>query len=224
MRWLALLLVAGCDLVFEIHTEGPPGEITFVQGNAGDTNLGAEVTVPFLIPTQRGDLIVIGLDWTGSSVLTSITLSNDDTLSPIGVPSDSNGLHAIVYYASDISGGPCTVTATLDSMADSLELYVHEYAGIDAVDPLDGAAANIGGDTAMSSGSARLSHSGDLVFAFAVDGQVMVGAGFTSRSTFNGNLTEDMISGAPGQYGATATANSFWAFQMAAFRAAPKSN
>jgi len=223
MRWLALLLaLGGCDLVFEIHTPGPPGEITFVQANAGDINLGAEVTVPFLIPTQRGNLIVIGLDWTGTSVLTSITLSNDDTLTPIGVPSDSNGLHAIIYYASDISGGPCTVTATLDGMADSLELYVHEYAGIDTADPLDGAAANIGGDTTMSSGSAQLSRSGDLVFAFAVDGQVSPGPGFTARSTFNGNLAEDMISGAPGKYGATATANSFWVFQMAAFRAAPQ--
>jgi hypothetical protein len=222
MRWLAVLLaLGGCDLVFEINTPGPPGEVTFAQANAGDVD-GSEVAVAFLVPTQHGNLIVVGVDWTGDVALASLTTSTNDPLIPVAAPSDSNGLRAVIYYAADITGGPCTVTARLDGPASSLELYIHEYAGIDTVDPLDGAAANIGGDTAMSSGSAQLSRGGDLVFAFAVDGQVMAGEGFTARSTFNGNLVEDMISGAPGPYGATATANSFWVFQMAAFRAASK--
>src|SRR5262245_34187516 len=114
MRWLALLLaLGGCDLVFEIHTPGPPGEITFVQANAGDINQGSEVAVSFLVPTVPGNLIVIGLDWTGDIALTSLTASTGDKLIATGVPSDSNGLHVIIYYAADITGGPCTVTAQL---------------------------------------------------------------------------------------------------------------
>jgi len=60
------------------------------------------------------------------------------------------------------------------------------------------------------------------VFAYGVDGCVLPGDGFVARSTFNSNLTEDMISGEPGNYAATAIANSGWTLQMAAFRAAPK--
>ena len=222
LRWLALVMVAGCDLVFDVDVPGP-NPVGFVQGTAADTSNAFRNETAFLNDTTAGNLAIVGVDWVSASnnLFPSVSDTAGNTYVAIGDTIDVGSLHARLFYAADIAGGPCTVGVELTAIADVIEVYVHEYTGIATDDPLDGASLNSSnGFGAMSSGQARLDHSGDLVFMFGVDGTVTVGPELTVRSTFHNNMAADTISGPPGLYDVKATATSSWSMHMAAFRAA----
>jgi hypothetical protein len=219
-RWLVLVLVAGCDLVFEV--EVPDGKIAFVQRNDGSTT-DATTEVGFLTDTRRGSLIIVGVDWTGDVTFNGISTSTGEVLEQIGSEAIAGGIHARMFYAADVGGGPWSVTVVLSGPTDSLEIYLSEYAGIARTDPLDAAAVNASDASFdVTSGEALLADAGDLIFAYSVDGSVTPGPGFLARSTFHSNLTMERISGEPGLYAATATATSGWTIHMAAFRRATR--
>jgi len=225
MRWLALLLaLGGCDLVFEINTPGVPDEITFVQTFARAADGFNRAAVPFLNPTQAGSLIIVGVDWTATDVdITKVSDSQGNALVPVGDAVANGALTAQLFYAADTAGGAEVVDVELSGIADSFEIYLHEYAGVATRDPFDQVAVNVGnGGGPVDSGMATLDSPGELLFAYAVDGSVTPGEGFTARSTFHDNLTQDRISGVPGPYTATATVSSGFTFITAGFRAATK--
>ena len=219
-RWLVLVLLAGCDLVFEV--EVPEGKIAFVQKNEGSTT-DATTEVAFLTDTRRGNLIIVGVDWSGDVTFNGISTSTGEVLEQVGSEAIAGSIHARMFYAADIAGGPWGVTVVLSGPTDSLEVYLSEYAGIARTDPLDAAAVNASDGTFdVTSGEAQLAGTGDLIFAYSVDGSVTPGPDFTARSTFHSNLTMESISGEPGLYSATAVATSGWTIHMAAFRRATK--
>jgi hypothetical protein len=217
-RWLVLVLLAGCDLVFEVDV--PDGKVAFVQKHE-DSTTNATLEVPFLTDTRRGNLIIVGVDWTGDLAFNGISTSTGDVLEEIGNEAIAGGIHARMFYAADIVGGPCSVTAVISGPTDSLEMYLTEYTGLARTDPLDAAAVNASDGTFdVTSGEAQLDSRGDLIFAYSVDGSVTPGPDFMARSTFHSNLTMERISGEPGLYAATAIATSGWTIHMAAFRRA----
>ena len=114
-----------------------------------------------------------------------------------------------------------TVTLNGASIGVSLEVYVHEYSGVDTVSPLDVTASSIGNSANLDSGPATTNFANDLIFGWALAKSVnSSGAGFTPRSTFNSDLTEDKVVSAVGTYDATANGDgSNWSMQMATFRA-----
>jgi hypothetical protein len=88
---------------------------------------------------------------------------------------------------------------------------------------LDVTASGVGSSSAMTSGAVTTTHANDLLVGAGASSNAVTGAGagYTSRSTAFGNLTEDRNVTAAGSYSATATQNSnAWVMQLVAFKAA----
>jgi hypothetical protein len=114
------------------------------------------------------------------------------------------------------------VTVRLNGSATFLEVYIHEYSGLDTSFPLDVTASSIGNSATLDSGPATTNFANELIFGWGPDGGGGAGSGFTARSTFNGNITEDKVVSTVGTYNATASRSGGsgpWSMQMATFRA-----
>ena len=101
-------------------------------------------------------------------------------------------------------------------------IYIHEYSGIDKVNPVDVTRSAIGTGSAMNSGSADHHQlRGHAVRGRCVERLDHRGAtGYTTRSTAFGNHTQDRKVTATGSYDATGTQNGAdWVMQLVAFRA-----
>jgi hypothetical protein len=192
--------------------------IEFVQVVASQALTGsATATIAFALPVAAHDTLVVAADYDSLG-----TLQISDTLGSHFVAAGQPtffGYTSTLYYALDVpSGGADTVALTLSQAPTTFfEYYIHEYSGIGA---FDGASAGTGTYPMMVSGFTSTTAPNDLVFGFAATGTATAGDGFTARSGFNNNLTEDEIVGPPGPYQATATmtAGGSWTLLMAAFR------
>ncbi len=195
----------------------------FVQATA-TTTPGTAKTLSLSFPanTTAGNLIVVAFDYTSGAAPSLVSDSQGNVFAPVGNQlSSPGGALTRVYYANTITGGPDTVTVTLTANSSWIEVYLAEYTGIDPVNPIDAQAGASGSASAVSSGTATTSVSGDVIFGYCVgDWNCKVGSGFSARSTFDGNLIEDKVAGAAGSYAATGTANNGWAMQMVALKAA----
>jgi hypothetical protein len=155
----------------------------------------------------------------------SVTDSRGDTFANVGTPvSWGNGYSAQIFYAPSIAGGTDTVTATFRTSVTSFGVaYVHEYAGISAINPVDVTTSASGSSASLNSGTATTTSANDLIFGAGVSDDTVTAAGssFISRDLAYGNITEDQIASSIGSYAATATHNGqMWGMQLVAFRAA----
>jgi uncharacterized protein YjdB len=116
------------------------------------------------------------------------------------------------------------VTATFATAVNTFGLvYAHEYSGISQTAPVDVTASASGASGSLSSGAVATTNASDLLFAGGVSANFVTapGAGYTARSTFQGNMTEDRIVSTTGSYAATASNSAgAWAMQLVAFKAA----
>ncbi len=197
---------------------------TFVQVNNNQTSSGVGTSVTLNAPTLAGNTLVVYVIWNniGSVALTD---SRGDTFANVGAPvSWGNGYSAQIFYATNIAGGTDTVTAAFRTPVTSFGvLYVHEYAGISSVNPVDATTSASGSSAALNSGTATTTSANDLIFGAGVSDNAVTaaGSGFVSRDQAYGNITEDRSAGAIGSYAASATHNGKqWCMQMVAFRAA----
>ena len=200
---------------------------TFKQVRASEITSGTLNSLAFNSANTSGNLIVVYLTWTNANSV-SVTDTNGNTYASVGSRTTwgvSSNMSSQVFYAKDIKGGANTVQATFGTAITSwADMYIHEYSGIDKVNPVDVSAVNDGTAAAMSSGSATTTKANDLIFgAGASSGNVnQAGTGFTSRSSSFGNRTEDKDVTSVGAYSATARQNgSAWVMHMVAFKADP---
>ena len=198
---------------------------TFVQAQAKEITSGTVNSLAFTSANTAGDLIVVYLVWSNTSSV-SMTDTRGNVYASAGARTtwdSSSASSSQIFFAKNIAGGTNTVRATFGTaITSAADMYIHEYSGIDKVDPLDVSVAGKGATAAMSSGTATTTNASDLIFgAGASSGTVnKVGTSFTSRSTKFGNRTEDRTVTAAGSYGATATQNgNAWVMHMAAFKA-----
>jgi len=203
-----------------------PGHITFVQlaTTSGDT---PTLTLAFDAGVRAGDLLVVGLDYQFSHAFVSISDSLGNTFRQVGneLLVDAGGpggewiFNMRLYYAAGVDGGTDAVSVTVAGADAGTELYIHEYAGADPSFPLDAQAGAAGLSAGfVSSGSSPTTAPNDLVFGFCITGYSDAGPGFTLRSAFHANLTEDETLASPGAASATAYVSSSWGIQMAAFK------
>ena len=135
------------------------------------------------------------------------------------------GARSRVYYASNIKGGPNTVTANLSASSSDLLIYISEYSGVNVATPIDTQAGASGSVGAVSSGNRTTTAAGDIIYGYCNgDSACTPGPGFTARSTFANNLVEDMVATIPGTYAATASADQGWTMQMVALEPASSSS
>jgi len=129
---------------------------SFVQDtNSSQISTGTSVSASFHSPTRTGNTIVAYVIWNniGSVALTD---SLGDTFVNIGPPVNwGNGYSAQVFYAPKIVGGTDTITAMFRTSVTAFGvLYVHEYAGISPVNPVDVFTSASGASATLNSGAA----------------------------------------------------------------------
>jgi len=182
----------------------------------------SSVSVTYPAAQSAGDLniVVVGWDNTTASVSTiSDTLGNTYTLA-IG-PTRGTGLSQSIYYASNIKAGSNTVTVTFNQAAPFVDMRVLEYRGVTTLDVKAGAS---GKGATSNSGSATTTVARELIFGANYVANTTKGAGtnFTSRiiTGQDGDIAEDRIVSATGNYSATApvTGNGVWVMQMVTFK------
>ena len=195
---------------------------SFVQTQAREIASGTTDSVAFSSANTAGNLVVATVFWNNTGAVTVVDSRGNAYASVAPRRTWGSNWSEQTFFAKNVAAGPNTVTATFaTSIAGWAIVYVHEYAGIDKLKPLDGTVGAIGSAAAMSSGSLTTTVAGDLLFAAgASTGSVTAaGAGWTTRSTVSGNRTQDRTAAAPGPYSATATQNgSGWVMRMVAFR------
>jgi len=197
---------------------------SFVQVSHNQISSGTSATVPFGNTTRAGNTVVVYVIWSNTGSVTLTDAVGNSFVSAAAAVTWGSNYRAQVFYAVNIKGGTDTVTATFQNAVNSFGVvYVHEYAGIDPLAPVDVTVSASGNSTTMNSGDAVTTRSNDLIFSAGVsDNSVTAaGAGFTARDLAYGNITQDRTGATPGSYSAMATHNgSAWALQLIAFRAA----
>ena len=218
----ALFAVLGWLTVVDQATAATP---THVQSRAQEITSGAANNLAFSASNTSGNLIVVYAIWSNTQPVTLSDTAGNSYASVAPATRWNNGAWSSqVFYAKSVAGGANTVRAAFSQSISSFGIiYIHEYSGVDATDPLDASAAAIGSSQAMNSGSANVSGSNDLIFGAGASSHTVnkAGSGFTTRRTDYGNRTEDKVVTSAGSYNATATQNaSAWVMHMVAFRAA----
>ena len=194
-----------------------------VQANATSVHAAASsLSAAFASSTTAGDVILVAFDYNTNLTVTAVTDSQGNAYSLIGNPMTSpGGAISTIYYAPKIKGGPDMVTVKLSANSPFIELYVTEYHGLNATNPIDNHRGATGSAAAVSSGGAATSVAGDIIFGYCLgDWACTPGPGFAARSTMDGNLIEDMVAGNPGAYAATGAASSTWTMKMVALKPA----
>jgi chitodextrinase len=178
-------------------------------------------SLSFPANTTKGNLILVAFDFDTNSTPSSVADSQGNIFTEIGTQLTSpGGARSRVYYAKNINGGPDTITVNLSASSAWIELYISEYSGVDTVSPIDAQAGASGSAGSVSSGASATTTAGDTIYGYCLgDSVCTAGPGFAARSTFHGNLIEDMTAGNPGSYAATGSADHGWSMQMVALRA-----
>lgn len=219
---LVVLACVGCGRVgFAEHDAAPdaPEPIGFVQNMDGHVNtITANVT--FAAPIGAHHAIVACFDFNSNGVTVSdVSDSLGNTYAVIAGPFDRVGWRHYIAFAADSAPGVDTISITCTQFT-SMQIYLHEYAGIRAVDQTAMAEGASTAADGMASGFATTTSAPELIFGYGETGRGGVGSGFTQRSSLDGNLTEDRIVDIAGDYQATATmvTGSDWTMMMATFR------
>jgi hypothetical protein len=102
----------------------------------------------------------------------------------------------------------------------ALEIHISEWTGLATTSPVDQTASATGNGTAISSGAATTTASGELIFGYTFPvNNATAGSGFTGLSLVNGDLDEYQIQSTAGSIAATFTQTSgAWFALMATFK------
>lgn len=196
----------------------------FVQVRGAAIETGSELSVRFGRANADGNLIVAYVVWDNPGAV-ALTDSSGNEWESVTGPTQSPGdslLRAQIFYARDVRGGSNTVTATFSSpIAARAELWVHEYAGLSHVVPVDGA-VDASGDAALADTGEVTTHSSqELLFAaFASNGRSLrnLTRGYNTRVRRGATLTADAFSSETGAYRAQLEqTGSGWIAQLVAF-------
>jgi fibronectin type 3 domain-containing protein len=231
MSLLALVILVGLGLplvsttpLLAVQTAQAAGA-AFVQTNFARTSSSTTVATPFTSPNAPGNTIVAYVVWsTTSNVAVSDSGGNTYIAAAPATRWTGGSWSAQVFYASNVVGGANTVTATFSPAVDSFGiLYIHEYSGIDTINPLDVTRSATGSARSVSSGAVTTTNANDLLFSAAASQSTMqtAGSGYTIRSRGLDNMTADRSVTATGQYTSTGTQNgNSWVIQLVALRVA----
>lgn len=222
LRVLAVLLLAFVPL----RASGDTSVINYVQGNySTPQSPQSTVSVAFGSAQSAGDLNVVVVGWNDTNAtVQSVTDTHGNTyLRAVGPTLVSGVLSQSTYYAANISPGSNTVTVVFSAPANSPDVRIEEYAGANAQTPVDVTAAQTGNGGTTTSGVVTTTNPNDLIVGANIVTGITSGpgTGFTKRilTTPDGDITEDEMVSATGNYSASAPATGNWIMQMVAFRA-----
>lgn len=203
--------------------------IAHVQSSAV-TGTGATTSVAraFSGLVAAGNLIVVAVSWGSASVVESCTVSDNlgntyTRLTNCDQVDATNQQQIAVFYAKNVVGGSCTVTATFAGSRDNNGIVIAEYSGVDTTAPADQSVGNFQtapgtGANAVTSTAKTTTQAGELAVGAYADTSVgagttiTAGTGFTKRQDTGGGgahsiqiVLEDQIQSSAGSIAATFT-------------------
>ena len=226
-------------VAFKAGPSAPPppppsgGPIAFVQANNATPQTSVTgASVPYTSAQSAGNLNAVVVGWNDTTAqVASVTDTKGNTYRlAVGPTLLSGQLTQSIYYATNISAaaaGANTVNVSFTVAAAFADIRILEYAGLDAVSPVDVTASASGNGTTSSTPAAVTSNVSELLFAAntVTSWTTGPGSGWTSRVITNpdGDIAEDRTVAAAGSYDSTAPlgAAGGWVMQMVAFKAAP---
>jgi DNA-binding protein YbaB len=200
------------------------------QTSSADPQSSAtSVSATFAGAQTAGDTNVIAIGWrTPTASIQSVTDSRGNVYVPAVGPTVLPGVGAsAIYYSSGIvaaGAGTNAVTVTFNTSASLPDIRIAEYSGIDTSGPIDVIASATGSGTTSDSGTIATFTPSTLIVAanLVTTSTSGAGSGYTARaiSSPDGNILEDRIVSAAGNYNATAplSASGQWIMQLVAFR------
>jgi hypothetical protein len=185
--------------------------------------------VAFSGAQTAGDTNVIAIGWrTPTASIQSVTDSRGNVYVLAVGPTVLPGVGAsAIYYSTGIvasGAGTNAVTVTFNTAASLPDIRVAEYGGIETSAPIDVIASATGSGTTSDSGTIATFAPSTLIVAanLATTSTSGAGPGYNARaiSSSDGNILEDRIVSAAGNYNATAplSASGQWIMQLVAFR------
>jgi chitodextrinase len=193
-----------------------------VQNRAQNVS-AATNTVVLDRPTTAGNLIVVEVDWSDQATFLSISDSDGNAYQAIGVEQHSTafGIRSRLFYAANVRGGVNAITSVVSGAPRYHELYVHEYAGLDRVSPLDGFSVSVGAGLAFTSGAVTTSAANALLYGIEIDSNLASGVdGWTTRATLNGNIVADAVASDAGAYAFAGRSSGAYIAWLVAFKLA----
>ena len=211
------------------HPEVASQPISYVQGTySTPQSPQTSVSVTYSSAQTAGNLNVVVVGWNDSNAtVTRVADSKGNTYTRAVGPTIQSGVASqSIYYAKNIvaaSARTNTVTVTFSTAAAYPDIRILEYSGADPNNPVDVTSANYGNGSACNSGSATTTNATDLILgASIVQTMTGTGGGYTRRilTQPDGDIAEDQMTTAMGNYSATASVNpsAQWIMQMVAFR------
>ena len=194
-----------------------------MQSRANEVRSGSTNSLAFGSANTAGNLIVVYVLWSNTGSVSLSDSRGNSYASATGRTTWGSNGSAQIFYARNVAAGANTVTATFATAINSFgDIYIHEYSGIDKVDPVDVTRSATGTSSAMSSGPVATTNATDLLFAAAGSARTVNkgDTAYTTRSTAFGNRTQDRNVSTIGSYDATGTQNgNAWVMQLVAFKA-----
>ncbi|HXY15895.1 MAG TPA: IPT/TIG domain-containing protein, partial [Terriglobales bacterium] len=207
------------------------GPINFIQRGDAALSNGTTGSVPIPMPNPQGknNLNVVIVSWNDAlAQVSQVVDSEGNTYVPAFLTPVTDGvaLSQIIYYAKNIKGDTGAtnnqINITFSRNANTPDVRVLEYSGLDPNSPLDQALSNAGTTTTADTGPCTTTAAVELIVAAAtVDAQVSgAGPGFvTSDFTFNGNNAEQKITSTIGSCEAqTELSGPGWVTQVVSFK------
>ena len=187
---------------------------------------GRTIVLSFNSANTPGNLIVAYVVWGNNGAVTLGDSRGNQYASAVGPHTfAANQYRAQVFYAKNVAGGTNTVTATFATTIGNFGLlYLHEYAGVDRVDPFDVTAGATGTTVLADSGTATTRAGNELLVGVGMTAHAYTGpgTGYTSRiiTTPDADIAEDRVVASAGTYRATAPQNcaGAWIMQLVSFK------
>ena len=184
--------------------------IRFVQ--SGSTTPGgttASVSASYSSVQSAGDLNVVVVSWKDStSTIQSVTDALGNVYSLAIGPNTGTGMRQSIYYAKNIHAGSNSVAVTFNQAANSPDVRILEYSGVDTASPLDVSAGASGNSSLADSGSVALGNASDLMVGANVTNakNIVAGSPLTSRvvTSTTADLVEDRVVNVAASYNAWA--------------------
>ena len=200
---------------------------------ATETSTSTSLTATFANASAAGHLLVLSASvYTGSTNhLLSVTDSAGNVWQKINAWSTpSHNSDGEMWYAANAA--PATTVTVHLSLAATVAMEVHEFAGIAALNPLDVSTGASNTSTSANSGTLTPAASGELLVGFvgghaSTQAMTVTPAGYTVQPQLisTGSKTtvitgyQVLASASSVSFGAGFTASMYWAAGVAAFRA-----
>ncbi len=146
--------------------------IAYIQGANDLRSNASSIGAAFSGDNTAGNFIVVTARWSTTSITATISDSNGNTYLLAGNRQrEPNNFQQSIWYATNISGGPNTITVSFSDAPNFSAIAIHEYSGIGATDALNLTATGDGWGTTTDAGSITTTEPNELIFAAASAGR-----------------------------------------------------